>query len=300
MQYVIKAPAVANGVITLWHVADAMAHGIATAGDTPFHKPTYIGCFKRHAKWLLDDAKAGRLAVCDAYGRPRSVDELRDDDKNVVVLESFDPSNPDTSPVDEFETTLFAVCTREKWLNAWAAINGETFAIDHAGVAWIDERGDVIPPVQATTKPDGLAPVIPTTESERQASSANNQPVPVPETSPADCSNAAHPPTRVDFHNRGASGRTRSKPTVREAIAPYVARVMSENQEWTGERLYKHMRSTAGQDGSLFARLKDRAELFCIEASATCGIATVRAALTEYWKGKRAGRRSTVETPSNP
>lgn len=166
MDYVIKAPAVANGVITLQHVADAMAKGIAMAGGTPFHEPTYSGRFKRYAQWLLDDAKEGRLVVCDGFGRPSSVDELRADDANVVVLESFDPDNPDTSPVDEFATLLLAVCTREKWLNDWAATNGETFAIDHAGVAWIDERGDVIPPVQVTTKPVGQAPVMPAPASE--------------------------------------------------------------------------------------------------------------------------------------
>ena len=155
MDYVIKAPAVANGVITLQHVADAMAKGIATAGGTPFHEPTYSGCFKRYAQWLLDDAKEGRLVVCDGFGRPSSVDELRADDANVVVLESFDPTNPDTSPVDEFATLLLAVRTREKWLNDWAAINGDTFAIDDAGVGWIDERGDVDPPAPAAKSTPG-------------------------------------------------------------------------------------------------------------------------------------------------
>lgn len=91
-------------------------------------------------------------------------------------------------------------------------------------------------------------------------------------------------------------------PTVKEAIAEYVALVMSANPSYTADDLYSHMRREAGSDASPFSRLAAGDELFCTEASAPCGLASVRAALTAYRKAKRSDTLnpiSTVEAPSN-
>jgi hypothetical protein len=75
------------------------------------------------------------------------------------------------------------------------------------------------------------------------------------------------------------------RPTVQEAIADYVAVVMRANPAYTAERLYGHMRREAGTEGSPFATLVNGGEMFCAEASAPCGQASVTAALTAYRKG---------------
>jgi hypothetical protein len=75
-------------------------------------------------------------------------------------------------------------------------------------------------------------------------------------------------------------------PTVRQAIAPYVAKLMKEHPEYTANALYRRMRRDAGEDGSPFAKLGG-GELFCVEASRPCGISTVASALTEYRKSIR-------------
>lgn len=90
--------------------------------------------------------------------------------------------------------------------------------------------------------------------------------------------------------------RNAGTPTVQDAIASHVAKLMRERPDHTAETLYQQMRRGAGGDDSPFARLAQGGELFCVEAGKPCGIASVRAALTRY----RKGRRSTVEVPSNP
>lgn len=78
--------------------------------------------------------------------------------------------------------------------------------------------------------------------------------------------------------------QTERRPTVQEAIADYVAVVMRANPAYTAERLYGHMRREAGTEGSPFATLVNGGEMFCAEASAPCGQASVTAALTAYRK----------------
>ncbi|WP_338416385.1 hypothetical protein [uncultured Sphaerotilus sp.] len=85
-------------------------------------------------------------------------------------------------------------------------------------------------------------------------------------------------------------------PTVQQAIAPYLAKLMQERRDHTADTLYQRMRRDAGGDDSPFSRLTQGGELFCVESGKSCGIATVRAALTAY----RKRRSSTVEAPSNP
>lgn len=64
-----------------------------------------------------------------------------------------------------------------------------------------------------------------------------------------------------------------------------MAKVMRANPAYTAERLYGHMRREAGTEGSPFATLVNGGEMFCKEASAPCGQASVTAALTAYRKG---------------
>lgn len=92
-------------------------------------------------------------------------------------------------------------------------------------------------------------------------------------------------------------------PTVRQAIAPYVAKLMRERPNYTAEELHLRMRRDAGGDDSPFSRLVQGGELFCVDSGRPCGLATVRSALTDYRKTNRKRRSSTVEAveaPSNP
>jgi hypothetical protein len=98
------------------------------------------------------------------------------------------------------------------------------------------------------------------------------------------------------------AGRRRT-PTVQEAIAPYVAKLMRERPDYTAEALYQRMRRDAGNDGSPLFRSAQGGKLFCVETGKSCGSSTVSAALTDYRKTHRKHRSSTVEAveaPSNP
>ena len=86
------------------------------------------------------------------------------------------------------------------------------------------------------------------------------------------------------------------QPTVQQAISPYLAKLMQERPDYIADTLYQRMRRDAGGVDSPFSRLTKGGELFCVELGKSCGIATVRAALTAY----RKRQRSTVEVPSNP
>lgn len=92
------------------------------------------------------------------------------------------------------------------------------------------------------------------------------------------------------------SAGSRRAPTVQEVIAPYVAKLMRERPNYTAEELHRLMRRDAGGDNSPFSRLISGSDLFCTEVGKSCGIATVRAAVTAY----RKTLSSTVEAPSNP
>lgn len=92
-------------------------------------------------------------------------------------------------------------------------------------------------------------------------------------------------------------------PTVRQAIAPYVAKLMRERPNYTAEELHRRMRRDAGGDDSPFSRLVQGGGLFCVDSGRPCGLSTVRNALTDYRKTNRKRSSSTVEAveaPSNP
>lgn len=87
-------------------------------------------------------------------------------------------------------------------------------------------------------------------------------------------------------------------PTVQQAIAPYVAKLMRERPGYTAEDLYQRMKRDAGNDGSPLFRQDGK--LFCMETGKPCGIKTVSAALTGYRKTNRKRRSSTVEAVEAP
>lgn len=89
-------------------------------------------------------------------------------------------------------------------------------------------------------------------------------------------------------------------PTVQQAIAPYVAKLMQERPNYTAEDLYQRMRRDAGGDDSPFSRLEPGGELFSVDAGNNCGISSVRRAHTDCRKTLYRRRSSTVEVPSNP
>lgn len=98
--------------------------------------------------------------------------------------------------------------------------------------------------------------------------------------------------------HRGASQQEAHKaPTVSEAISGYVEKVMSANPRFTADELHRHMKRHAGDDDSPFSRVKPGEELYCVDANASCGLASVRAALTRYRKNKAKTQPSTVEAP---
>ncbi|MBT9608989.1 MAG: hypothetical protein IV110_02980 [Aquabacterium sp.] len=89
----------------------------------------------------------------------------------------------------------------------------------------------------------------------------------------------------------------RQSPTVKEAISGYVEKVMSANPRFTAEDLHRYMKRHAGDDDSPFSRVNPGEDLYCVDADAPCGIASVRAALTQYRKNKAKTEPSTVEVP---
>jgi hypothetical protein len=76
MRYELRLSAPSLEVLPLVAVADAVARASATAGGTPFHRPTYRGKFGNIAAWIVDDARKGRVTITDQDGRPGSFDEL--------------------------------------------------------------------------------------------------------------------------------------------------------------------------------------------------------------------------------
>jgi len=89
----------------------------------------------------------------------------------------------------------------------------------------------------------------------------------------------------------------RQSPTVKEAISGYVEKIMSANPRFTAEDLHRYMKRHAGDDDSPFSRVNPGEDLYCVDADAPCGIASVRAALTQYRKNKAKTEPSTVEVP---
>lgn len=155
MQYELRLAAPSLDVLPLVAIADAVARAVATAGGTPFHKPTYQGKFRKVIDWILDDAREGRLAVTDQDGRPGTFDEVIERAKSDGTYSEVS-SGPSSTDVDLNMTHALCIYTTLSSLNEWARERGDEFSISRVG--WIDERGwnepnDVATDNRPTTDP---------------------------------------------------------------------------------------------------------------------------------------------------
>lgn len=132
-----------------------------------------------------------------------------------------------------------------------------------------------------------------------EPASAPREAIATPTPAPSASAPAVADPVAVATPAEAAPDADRP-PTVQQAIAPYVAKLMQERPNYTAEKLHLRMKRDAGGDDSPFSRLTHGMDLFCVEADNTCRLSTVRAALTAYRKTIRKRRSSTVEVPSNP
>lgn len=83
-----------------------------------------------------------------------------------------------------------------------------------------------------------------------------------------------------------AAGRTDKPPTVQQAIAPFIDRVMNENPNWTASELYNLCCTTSGNDGSPFIKRVTGRDLFCRAAASSCSLKSIEKALTAWRQGK--------------
>jgi len=167
MKYELKLPAICGDIAPLCMVAHAKALARATAGGTPFHRPTFNRSLSGFADDLLREAEFGRLQVCNALGTPSDVEALieeavrkgtliearsyvREPDWEKLHRENlpiapgvWDFTHLDLGPTipDVTSTRSSALHTHLKALNEWAATRGDEFTISHGGVEWVDERG---------------------------------------------------------------------------------------------------------------------------------------------------------------
>jgi len=165
MEYVVKIPAVNGDVISLVHLGTCMASAHATAyGKTAFHEQRFQSCFRRFDEFILEEAQAGWLQVCNDIGRPGTADEIINAVKKSrglletrryivepdwVRLRKEHPPSPsgemDLQGVDLGPTEIDLVymhleCLHVKLhhLNEWAKVRGDTFSISHDGVVWLE------------------------------------------------------------------------------------------------------------------------------------------------------------------
>ena len=77
MKYEITIPATLGDALPLYFVADAIAKAASTAyGTIPPHKPTYDCDLRLHIKHLLDQARSGKLVVCNRAGNTDTVENI--------------------------------------------------------------------------------------------------------------------------------------------------------------------------------------------------------------------------------
>lgn len=133
MKYTIQTPEVLGEMVFLNMVADAMARRIAGAGNLGFHKRAYDVQYLRLCSRLIDDARAGRLVVCNRHGEPGTLDEIMAENQRTHEMVS--------TLHDANQTIVINVCTFIRQLNTWGDERGDTFEVAHEGVPWIDDRG---------------------------------------------------------------------------------------------------------------------------------------------------------------
>ena len=169
MDYKVRVPKLLGDVIPLHCVADAIAIAKATAGTTPFHRPTYDGVIGSIRERLLKAAIKGQLPVCDQDGFEVPAKELGECAKQTgafllarrfivepdwAALEEKYPERKmesgawdwtgidlGKSEVDKVSTALHCLHATLKQLNNWGSSQGNSFSIDPDAPPWIDERG---------------------------------------------------------------------------------------------------------------------------------------------------------------
>lgn len=164
MRYELRLAAPSGETVPLAIIAAAIARMTASAGGTPFHRPTYRGKLGKVVAWIVDDAKSGKLAVTDQDGRPGTFDELvqrAEDDGTYSEAKVAQGSDK----VDLNMTHALCIYTNLKGLNEWARERGDEFSIKWIG--WIDERGWIEPNDVASENPP-TADIIPTVLGKRK------------------------------------------------------------------------------------------------------------------------------------
>lgn len=146
MEYTIKTAEVLGDMVFLRQVAVAMAKRLAGAGNMGFHQQAYDAKYRRFCGHLIEEARAGRLVVCNRHGEHGALDDIMAESERAGELVS--------NPQDANETVVLNVCTYIRQLNIWADARGDTFAVAHE-MSWIDERGWV----NGETVLDALQPV---------------------------------------------------------------------------------------------------------------------------------------------
>jgi len=167
MKYELKIPAIHGDVVPLWLVAETMAIAASTAyGKTPPHKPIYDYQLPTQIRHLLNEAREGRLHVCNQDGVQNTVDEIIAAAKNSGDLsevsrylvepdwEKLERENPPVAGVQylsrqdvgateiDWDTTnIFILYSKLHCLNKWGEPRGDSFLISDEPVGWKDERG---------------------------------------------------------------------------------------------------------------------------------------------------------------
>ena len=170
MKYEITIPAILGDVIPLYFVADAMAGAASTAfGTTSSHKPIYDRRLLIHIKYLMDDARTGKLVVCNRAGYQCTVVEIIE-----AAKKSGNLQESHRYAVESDLDKAYANCIHSKLhcLNEWGKTRGDEFSIAAESAAWVDERGYMNPTVALYATVDTAPVTTPAPTSEEQAAAA--------------------------------------------------------------------------------------------------------------------------------
>lgn len=174
MRYELKIPAIHGDVIPLCLVAEAMARAASTAyGKTPPYKLIFDYQLPTQTKHLLNEARAGRLHVCNQDGVQGAADEIiaaakssgdlsevhrylvepdweklhRDNPPVVegVGVWNFSGLDLGATEIDWDTTNILILYSKLHCLNEWGEARGDSFFISDESVGWVDERGYMNP-----------------------------------------------------------------------------------------------------------------------------------------------------------
>jgi len=126
-----------SDVIPVYKVAEAMARHAANG-----HGPTLTNIRPNWYSLLLDDAKKGKLQVCNEVGRIASAQDLIQASSvapaliQLIQASSIPPARPE-------EDQIHALYVKVKHLNEWGASNGDVFHVrDSPGKVTISDLKD--------------------------------------------------------------------------------------------------------------------------------------------------------------